>query len=218
MKNNQIEFSSKKIFQEIYENNKWHGGGSGYGSEINYNIPLMVFMSYWIGKNNIKSLVDLGCGDLQWMPSLYRYLQIYLPDIGYVGVDVVESLILNHQINHPNSTFIVQDLMEIDWEVIPNSDLYFIKDVLQHWPNENIIKWIDNFFEKKPDGNLMIINCDLENIKKIPQWRDHTSIRDLEIGGFCPLSQNHYPLSEYITSELFSYDTKKVYLIKRKNK
>lgn len=62
--------NNKKVFNEIYEKNKWYGGGSGYGSEPNYNIPLMVFMSHWIGKNHIKSIVDLGCGDLQWVPYI----------------------------------------------------------------------------------------------------------------------------------------------------
>ena len=201
---------SKKIFQDIYEKNKWHGGGSGYGSELNYNLPFMVFMSHWLGKNNIKSIVDLGCGDLQWMPYLYNNLS----DIEYTGVDVVEHLIKNHWINHPNTNFIVQDLIEIDWDSIPNSDLYFIKDVLQHWPNENIVLWLDTFFIKNPNSNLIIVNCDLENIRQLPQWADHTSDRNMKIGEFKPLSKQHFPLLKYDIVELFSYDTKKIYLVK----
>jgi hypothetical protein len=208
-KDTQID-NPKKVFQDIYDKHKWHGGGSGYGSELKYNVPFMVFMSYWLGKNNIKSIVDLGCGDLQWMPYLYNNLY----DIEYIGVDVVEHLIENHRINYPNINFIVQDLIEIDWNSIPNSDLYFIKDVLQHWPNENIVLWIDTFFRKKPNSNLIIVNCDLENIRQLPQWVNHTSDRNMKIGEFKPLCKKHYPLSKYDIVELFSYDTKKIYLVK----
>lgn len=146
MKNKNHQFKShQEVFENIYNKNSWHGGGSGYGSEISYNLPFTVFMTYWITNNKIKSIVDLGCGDLQWMPYIYNYL----PGVNYTGIDVVSSVIRNHQVNYPDQKFIECDLTEIDWDKIPNSDLYFIKDVLQHWPNNNISSWLDNFFNKK---------------------------------------------------------------------
>ena len=216
MKNEIQQFKNhQKIFEDIYAKNTWHGGGSGYGSEISYSVPFIVFMAYWITNNKIKSIVDLGCGDLQWMPYLYKYL----PTIDYTGIDVVGDVIKNHRINYPDQKFIECDLTEIDWDKIPNSDLYFIKDVLQHWPNSSISPWLDNFFNKKNNSSLIIVNCDLENIRQLPQWKDHSPDRTMEIGGFKPLSKNHSPLSNYNIDEIFSHDTKKVYLVKgTKNK
>lgn len=139
-----------------------------------------------------------------------------IPDIKYTGVDIVENVINNHIINYPNINFIVDNLITINWSKIPNSDLFFIKDVLQHWKNEDIILWLNTFFMEKPNGNLIVINCDLENIRNLPQWKDHTSDRSMKTGEFKPLSQKYFPLSEYDSTELFSYDTKKVYLVKNK--
>jgi len=199
----------KQIFEDIYNQQTWHGGGSGYGSEINYVAPFLSFFSNWLGKNNINSMVDFGCGDLQWSPYIFNNI----PGFKYVGVEVVGDLVKTHSQTWKNHTFIEQDLLQLEWNSIPDVDLYFIKDVLQHWPDNYVISWLNAFFANKPKGKLMIVNCDLANIRKLPQWVDHSEDRTMEIGEFKPLSQFHYPLSEYNTAEVFSWDTKKVYIV-----
>jgi hypothetical protein len=199
----------KEAFENIFKKNEWHGGGSGYGSEINYVAPFLTFFSHWLGKNRINSMVDLGCGDLQWTPYIFNNI----PDFEYTGIEVVEELVDSHSQEWENFKFIQQDLIQIDWTEVPDADLYFIKDVLQHWPSNYVVKWLDNFFKNNEEKTLMIVNCDLHNIRQTPQWTNHSPDRDMQVGGFKPLSQNHYPLSAYNVTEVFSWDTKKAYIV-----
>ena len=198
----------KEIFTEIYDQNKWVSG-SGVGSTLNYNLPLIIFLSNYIGKYNIKSVVDFGCGDLQWMPNIFNNL-----NIEYCGVDVVEHLIKNHKQNYQSKKFIQSDIYDLNYDLIPDSDLYIIKDVLQHWTNDMVVEWLNEFFKNKHSANIIIINCDLENIKKIPMYKNHSSDREMNIGDFKPLSKHHEPLEKFDLDELFSWDTKKVYKVK----
>ncbi len=200
----------KKKFTDMYLNDTWTGGGSGYGSDIKYVTPFLVFFSNWIGKNNITSMVDFGCGDLRVSQPLIANL----PEFRYTGIDIVKDAIESHAQKWKKAQFIEQDLTQLNWDSIPDADLYYIKDVLQHWPNNYVVKFLDEFFTNKPKGKLVVLNCDLANIRKIPHHKNHSSSREgMEIGCFRPLSQNHYPLSEYSTTEIFSWDTKKAYIV-----
>ena len=79
------------IFTNVYENKLWgdnnnnteYKGSSGSGSDINYNINTFVpFLKQFIVDNNIKNVVDLGCGDFRCGKLIYDDL-----DILYTGYD-----------------------------------------------------------------------------------------------------------------------------------
>lgn len=84
----------KEIFTDIYARNVWHGG-SGPGSDPTFCAPLIAFLQEYVHEHRIGSLCDLGCGDLQWMPTLIEKVQIR-----YIGVDCVESLLAAHRQKH----------------------------------------------------------------------------------------------------------------------
>jgi hypothetical protein len=80
----------ESVFTHIYENNVWgnnnstnYNGSSGSGSDIDYNrhnyIP---FLKKFIIDNNIKTIIDLGCGDFRCGTLIYDDL-----DILYNGYD-----------------------------------------------------------------------------------------------------------------------------------
>jgi hypothetical protein len=75
------------------------------------------------------SLLDVPCGDLQWMPSFLDSR----PDVVYTGADIVPDIIDNHRKKFSrltNSSFIVLDVVS---SYINNSyDLVLIRDLLQH--------------------------------------------------------------------------------------
>ena len=50
----------------------WEGRGSGDGSFIENNNYLIDWLQAFIQKNNIKNIVDVGCGDLQWMSIIFK--------------------------------------------------------------------------------------------------------------------------------------------------
>jgi hypothetical protein len=61
----------EQCFTNAYETQLWgnnniaeYNGSSGDGSSLNYNINTYVpFLKKFITDNNIKNIVDLGCGD-----------------------------------------------------------------------------------------------------------------------------------------------------------
>lgn len=87
------------VFTNIYENCSWannnnteYKGSSGPGSSINYNKDTYVpFLKKFILDNNIKNIVDLGCGDFLCGKLIYDDL-----DISYTGYDAYNKIIEYH--------------------------------------------------------------------------------------------------------------------------
>ena len=118
-------------WNNIYKENGFYGKGSGPGSRAQNNKKLIQWLQTFIVNNNIRSIVDIGCGDLQWMPLLLE--QFTGPEtINYTGIDCTEILINSHQEKYTNHTFICKDIFSDDFEHGGEYDLLLCKDVLQH--------------------------------------------------------------------------------------
>ena len=82
----------KNEFTNIYEKELWgKGKGSGDGSRLKFNVPYITFLENFLIDNNIKSVIDFGCGD--WQFSKY----VNWGNIDYLGLDVVDSVIENNK-------------------------------------------------------------------------------------------------------------------------
>lgn len=130
--------SNESVFTGIYKTAAWgrneEGKGfSGDGSVLENATPYVSFLEEFIKKNDIQSVVDLGCGD--W--TLSQHLN--WSGIQYIGIDVVKFVIENNQklYSAPNIRFIHADATQFD---LPEGDLLICKDVLQHLSNEDILK------------------------------------------------------------------------------
>ena len=82
------------------------GGVSKY--RISYNEEYILFLKNWIKENNIKSVVDLGCGDFKCGKLIYDDL-----DVSYTGYDAYNKLIEYHQENIQDTKyeFIHKDIL-----------------------------------------------------------------------------------------------------------
>lgn len=82
-------------------------------------------------EKQIKTVVDLGCGDWQFSKT------IDWKDIQYKGFDVVEGVIQQNQklYGKKNISFIHADATSYD---LPAADLLICKEVLQHLPFKDI--------------------------------------------------------------------------------
>lgn len=206
--------SSSAVFQRIYENDVWgdndnpnYKGSSGMGSAYFYNKNTYIpFMHQFLKEYEIKSVVDLGCGDFRIGPLLYDQL-----DITYSGYDIYDKLIQYHKarLNGPKYTFITSDFTKkCELVQLKSADLCILKDVLQHWPFRTIIKVMDYLVSCKKYKYILVVNC----YKKDGVF-DRTYKEDIKMGEWHPLSTYSYPLNKYKGVKLFNWDTKEVSLI-----
>jgi len=114
-------------WKEIYDNGGYGGQGSGTGSLLEHNHELIKIFDDFILKNNIQSLLDLGCGAMQWVPFTKTY-----KSLDYTGVDGASNIIESNieKFSSPTKKFICCDLFKFKCE--DEFDLIFCKDVFQH--------------------------------------------------------------------------------------
>lgn len=134
----QQKFADKSVaetFSEIYEKNVWGGAKgefySGEGSTRKYSERYAESIRKFIAENDVKSVVDLGCGD-------FRVASKFVSgDFHYTGCDVVSSLVehLNSKFAGRNTEFRCVNIVE---DELPDGDLCLIRQVLQHLSNAEI--------------------------------------------------------------------------------
>jgi hypothetical protein len=194
------------IFTDIYEKNIWgydgkksYNGSSGGGSEIAYNESVYIpFLKKFINENNIKNVVDLGCGNFKCGPLIYNDLNIV-----YTGYDTYNKIITYNSQTHktPKYTFIHLDFYSNKDKII-NGDVCILKDVLQHWRMDEIYTFLDYLVENKKFKYIILCNCYNQTIDN-PKNSERST----------PLSSNYLPLKKYNIKKLFTYNTKEVSLI-----
>lgn len=129
---------AKNMFDAIYDNESW-GNGSGPGSHPYWTIEYRAFLEKFLRMNEVRSIVDIGCGD--WQFSRF----VNLDGISYHGFDVVERLIEanRRRFGGPSIRF---DVMPEDLGQLPAGDLLLMKDVLQHLPDAEIFRFREQLF------------------------------------------------------------------------
>lgn len=194
----------QNVFLDIYAQGHW-GQGSGPGSAPEYCAPLVEFLTRYFSENKIRSVVDLGCGDLQWAPELVR-----AAGVTYTGIDCVESLIEQHRRTYSAPTFSFQcaDISTLDPADVPVADVYLLKDVLQHWPDEHITAYLRAFFLARPEAHVLVANC-------CGQQTDNRTVDG--VARFAPLDGERWPLRAFKPQELFNWRSKKLYRLHQMN-
>ena len=94
----------EEIFTNIYEKGMWgsnknvhYNGSSGPGSTISNNKDTFIpFLKKFIIDNNIKTIVDLGCGDFVCGKLIYDDLNIF-----YRGFDTYKKVIDYNSTQYP---------------------------------------------------------------------------------------------------------------------
>ena len=198
----------EQTFTEVYEKSCWgnnnnaeYSGSSGGGSDVEFNIDGYVpFLKKFITDNNIKTVVDLGCGDFRCGKLIYDDL-----DVVYTGYDAYKKVV---EYNSKQHSALKYTFTHLDFcskkECISNGELCILKDVIQHWSLENINTFLDYLVAHKKFKYILICNC-------CDQTQDNTEIQN---GGFRPLSSDRLPLRKYNATRLYKYHTKEVCVIK----
>ncbi len=127
----------QSVFSNIYENNTWGGKRGEYCSgsgTTNENTKLYIEkLQKFIFKNEIKTIVEIGCGD-------YSIMEKVLADsnVTYIGCDIVPPLIEHNNKTFGNEHIKFLNLNAVD-DVLPAGELCIIRQVLQHLNNQQIL-------------------------------------------------------------------------------
>jgi 2-polyprenyl-3-methyl-5-hydroxy-6-metoxy-1,4-benzoquinol methylase len=139
----------RERFNAIYRDSVW-GAGSGSGSTPANTLEYRHFLSKFMVRNGIQSVLDFGCGD--WQFSQY----IDWSDVNYYGVDIVESVIIKNRARFQTSK--IDFTIFSDFDELPKVDLIICKDVLQHLSNEQARRYVSALRRK---CRLLLITNDI---------------------------------------------------------
>jgi len=155
-------------FTRIYLNNGWAGveSLSGGGSDSDQTVQLKLELPLMLKDLGVKTLLDLPCGDLNWMKD------VDLGSISYTGADIVPQLIadLTTRFRESGKEFVCLDSTR---QKPGKYDAIFCRDMLVHLSHKDIIRTLKMF---KLSGSKYILTTHFtgqrpfEDLKKLG-WR-----------------------------------------------
>ncbi|WP_415323595.1 class I SAM-dependent methyltransferase [Candidatus Pelagibacter sp. Uisw_127] len=147
------------IFEKIYKKNYWGSAESisGPGSDLINTQNIRIELPKIISKYKIQKVIDVPCGDFNWMK-----LVVDQSDIDYLGCDIVEELInLNKKLYSSNKVnFSKLNLMK---DQLPDSDLLICRALFYHLDFFSIKKILENFKRSNIKYVLLTNSPNLEN-------------------------------------------------------
>ena len=135
-------FKRKIIFYYIFKSLHWRDYNktqseesvSGLGSDVRITEKLVLDLSDFIKDNQIKSLLDVACGDFIWMKNLVNENK----GLRYCGLEIVKDIVENNNKKYSNSR-IKFDCVDVINSKFPNNyDLILVRDFFIHIKNDDI--------------------------------------------------------------------------------
>lgn len=159
------------LFGGYFSKNHWGNNESvsGNGSTIERTAIIRPKLESLFKKYAIKSILDIPCGDYNWMRYIDR------PGITYKGADIVESIV---EINNNKYKDVVTEFVRLDVtkNQLPQVGLVLVRDCFVHLSNENIYKALQNI---KNSGSTFLL------MTSFPKWGNNF---DIESGGWRPIN------------------------------
>lgn len=134
-----IGASNKGLFTLIHDKNLWNEkeSVSGPGSTFEITKNIRAKLPELFEKYNIQSMLDIPCGDFNWMQF------VEMKGIEYIGADIVDELIEKNKLQFSSShrSFRVLNLVK---DPLPETDLILCRDGLVHLSDREIKKALKN--------------------------------------------------------------------------
>ena len=129
-------------FTKIYLLNAWgdNESVSGPGSTLKNTKSLRKRLPLLCKKFNIKSILDVPCGDFNWMKNFLKKKN----NIEYMGGDIVKEIITNNNKLYKKKNISFKQI-NILKDRLPKYDLMICRACLMHFSNEDIFKFFINF-------------------------------------------------------------------------
>ena len=140
----------ENAFEHIYKDNMWGSdqSSSGGGSEITATATIRKALPLIWKKYNIKTFLDVPCGDFNWMKEVDK------TNIEYIGGDIVGEILERNNELYGTSQ-VKFEKIDITKNILPKVDMIFCKDCLQHLSYENVHKALQNF--KRSEAKYLMV-------------------------------------------------------------
>lgn len=193
----------KEIFSKIYDT---YGFGSeesrsGHGSTFEQTETIRNEIKKIVKEKGIKSVVDIPCGDFNWMRDIVFRFE------SYFGGDIVPQCVAENNRRYSNSCikFAEFDLIKDD---IPECDLLIVRDVIGHLPIDEATKAVKNILKSKAK---YILTTTWFNIKDKNYFKSHINRGAEGFGRFFPVNLMskpfNWPEPDYYVEEDFKVDS-----------
>ncbi len=166
----QLNLSRKtreELFTDYYQSNTWgdRESRSGPGSRLDRTEHLRSALPQLVTDFNCVSVLDIPCGDFNWM-KLVEW------EVDYTGADIVKDMIQQNQVLYGNDRrrFLTLDITR---DPLPRVDLVICRDCLVHFSYDDIFETFNNL---RSSGSTYLLTTTLnkrENNKNIVtgEWR-----------------------------------------------
>ena len=170
----------KATFSEIYNN--WGFGGypdsrSGPGSTLGETDNIRKEIRNLIDRFKIKTVVDLPCGDFNWMKEIVYGFEHYM------GCDIVPEVIVANK-KYSNEIIEFREFDLTGDEPIPEADLLIVRDVIGHLPLEMGKKALQNILNSKCK---YLLSTTWYNKNDLEYYKKHSGNREVDTGRFYPV-------------------------------
>jgi SAM-dependent methyltransferase len=162
--------TSSDVFTDIYKFNLWYSqeSTSGGGSTLEATVTIREQLPIIISKFSINSILDVPCGDYNWMKEVPK-------TCNYLGGDIVAEMVKNNQRMYSSNKVQFKQI-DITTDTLPQVDLIFCKDCLQHLSYQRVKEALNNF---KRSGSKYLL------VTSYPKtWKNH----DIYDGDYRPLN------------------------------
>ena len=175
-----------EVFTEQYCTRKWGclESASGRGSTLSRTRNLRKGLGEIFNVGAVRSVVDIGCGDFNWMSGMD------LSCIDYTGLDIVPQVVEENTRKYaaPNIRFQVFDIID---DIPPPADLIICRDLFSHLSNEDSLRALHNirqsryrYFAASQFGHFLGTKHDSLS---------STANQDIETGDWRACSMNLHP-------------------------
>jgi len=198
LKDKKEDNDCENLFTGIYKNFGFGGAESrsGPGSDSNQTDRVSKDLLKLIKEKNIKSVVDIPCGDFNWMKEICSEFE------NYIGGDIVKECIEENQKKFGNDKikFIHFNALK---DEIPECDLLIVRDLLIHFPLKDGNKIVENILKSNCKYILTSTWYNIKNPDNNPISRN----KNIDMGRFYPVNLMIPPFNfpnpeEYIEEQI----------------
>lgn len=141
-----------KVFDRIYQKSLWgrDGGGSGPGSTVENAAQAARILRAIVFQTQAAHVLDAGCGAFQWQAKMLPSLLLALPSLQYTGYDASQTVVQRNRATvaswEPSlRSRVAFEHRDLEHVVLPNFDLVFCREALQHSSPEAVCNILRTF-------------------------------------------------------------------------